>query len=82
MNRPEINEKLNFIFADVFDDYTLTVNRETTTNDIEEWDSLTHLTLIASIEEAFSIEFNMSEISGLKNVGELMELIERHLLNK
>lgn len=82
MNRSEINEKLNNIFADVFDDDTLTVSPETTTNDIEEWDSLTHLTLIANIEESFSIEFNMSEISGFKNVGEMMDSIERHLASK
>ena len=79
MNRSEINEKLNKVFAEVFDDDTLIVTEETSSSDIEEWDSLTHLTLIATIEEEFSIQFSMSEIAGFKNVGEMMTAIERHL---
>lgn len=79
MNRSKINEKLNEVFKEVFDDDTLTVTEETSSSDIEEWDSLTHLTLIATIEETFSIQFNMSEIAGFKNVGEMMNAIESHL---
>ena len=79
MTRTEINEKLNKVFAEVFDDETLTVSDNTTVNDIEDWDSLAHLTLISSVEEAFSIEFNLNEISKFKNVGEMMSSIEKHL---
>ncbi len=79
MTRQEINEKLNEVFAEVFDDDTLTVNDSTTAKDVEDWDSLAHLTLISSIEEAFSIEFNLGEINGFKNVGDLMTAIEKHL---
>lgn len=79
MTRTEINEKLNEVFAEVFDDDTITVSETTTVNDIEDWDSLAHLTLVSSVEEAFSIEFNLTEISKFKNVGEMMSSIEKHL---
>ena len=79
MTRTEINEKLNKVFAEVFDDDTITVSDNTTVNDIEDWDSLAHLTLVSSVEEAFSIEFNLTEISDFKNVGEMMSSIEKHL---
>lgn len=79
MTRTEINEKLNEVFAEVFDDDTITVSETTTVNDIEDWDSLAHLTLVSSVEEAFSIEFNITEISKFKNVGEMMSSIEKHL---
>lgn len=79
MTRTEINEKLNEVFAEVFDDDSIKVSDNTTVNDIEDWDSLAHLTLISSVEEAFSIEFNLNEISKFKNVGEMMSSIEKHL---
>lgn len=79
MTRTEINEKLNEVFAEVFDDDSIKVSDNTTVNDIEDWDSLAHLTLISSVEEAFSIEFNLNEISKFKNVGEMMSSIEMHL---
>ena len=50
MTRQEIFEKLNEVFSDVFDEET-TVTAETTADDIEEWDSLTHITLISEVEE-------------------------------
>lgn len=79
MTRTEINEKLNEVFAEVFDDDSITVSDNTTVNDIDDWDSLAHLTLISSVEEAFSIAFNLNEISKFKNVGEMMSSIEKHL---
>lgn len=81
MTRTEINEKLNEVFAEVFDDDTITVSETTTVNDIEGWDSLAHLTLVSTVEEAFSIEFSLTEISKFKNVGEMMSSIEKHLNN-
>lgn len=81
MTRTEINEKLNEVFAEVFDDDTITVSETTTVNDIEDWDSLAHLTLVSTVEEAFSIEFSLTEISKFKNVGEMMSSIEKHLNN-
>jgi len=77
MNRQEIFEKLNEIFSDVFDE-DITVTPETTANDIEEWDSLTHITLISEVEDAFDIKFAMKDVLGMKNVGEMADIIEKN----
>jgi acyl carrier protein len=69
---------LQEVFRATFDDDDLVVNRETTARDVEGWDSLTHVTLLVSLEERFKIRFKSSEVSDLKNVGELLDLIERH----
>ncbi|MGN0686894.1 MAG: acyl carrier protein [Oscillospiraceae bacterium] len=79
MTRQEINEKLNSVFREVFDDDSITVTDDTTAADIEDWDSLAHMTLISTVEEAFDIEFSLGEINAFENVGEMMNSIENHL---
>ena len=76
MSREEIYEKLNGVFQDVFDDDSLTVDDATTADDIEDWDSLEHINLIVAVENAFGIKFNMGEVNTMKNVGEMVDLIE------
>ncbi|MCR5301296.1 MAG: acyl carrier protein [Lachnospiraceae bacterium] len=75
MTREEVYERLNAVFADVFDDEELTVNDETTAADVEGWDSLIHITLIDAVEEEFDISFDMKTIVKLKNVGEMVDVI-------
>ncbi len=69
-------DKLSDVFRNVFDDDELEINRNTTADDVEGWDSLTHVTLIINVEKAFGIKFKSSEVASLKNVGELEDLIE------
>ena len=76
MSREEIYEKLNGVFQDVFDDDSLTVDDATTADYIEDWDSLEHINLIVAVENAFGIKFNMGEVNTMKNVGEMVDLIE------
>ena len=78
MNRQEIFEKLNEIFSDVFDE-EITLTPETTADDIEDWDSLTHITLISEVEDAFDIKFAMKDVLGMKNVGEMADIIEKNV---
>lgn len=75
MSREEIYKNLDEVFQDVFDDDTIHVNDSTTANDIEDWDSLEHIGLIVAIERKFNIKFNMGEITSLKNVGEMVDII-------
>jgi acyl carrier protein len=75
MTREEVFTGLNEVFQDVFDDDEITVNDETTANDIEDWDSLEHINLIVAVEERFSIKFNMGEANKMKNVGEMVDII-------
>ncbi len=79
MSRDEIYEKLNEVFRDVFDDDTITVNDQTTADDIEDWDSLEHINLMVEVEYAFGIKFNMGEINKMKNVGELVDIIQKRI---
>ena len=70
-----INERLNEVFQNVFDDEDITVDRDTTADDIEDWDSLEHIRLIAAVEREFGVKFSMKEVSAMKNVGEMMDII-------
>ncbi len=72
----KINERLNQVFRDVFDDESITVNENTTSADIEDWDSLEHISLIGAVEEEFGFRFKMKEVSSMKNVGEMMNIIK------
>ena len=76
MSRAEIQEKVTEIFRDVFDDESIVLTDETTAADIEDWDSLTHITLISEIEDAFNFSFSMKDVLGMKNVGEMLTILE------
>ncbi len=75
----EIFERLNGVFRDVFDDDSITVNEDTTADDIEDWDSLNHITLIDAVESEFGMRFTMGEVSGMKNVGEMAQIIAQRM---
>lgn len=79
MTRENVFVKLNEVFQDVFDDSSITVNETTTSNDIEDWDSLEHINLIAAVEQEFGVKFNMGQVVTMKNVGEMADLILNQL---
>ena len=66
LSKDEIIERLNDVFRDVFDDDTLEVDENTTADDIEDWDSIEHITLIGAVEDEFKMRFKMGEVSGMK----------------
>ena len=75
MDTRVIFERLDRVFQDVFDDDTIHVTPKTTADDIEDWDSLEHITLISAVEREFRMKFKMGEISSMKNVGEMASII-------
>jgi acyl carrier protein len=79
MTREQVYQTLTTLFQDVFDDDEVTIADETTANDVEGWDSLTHVNLMISIEQRFGIKFKTSEMAHLTNVGELVNLIAEKL---
>ena len=79
MERKEIFSKLNDIFIDVLDLDEVELTDETSANDIEEWDSLSHIQLIVAIEKAFKIKFTSLEIMKWRNVGEMVNSMEEKL---
>jgi len=74
-----VYEKLTGIFREVFDDPAIDITAESTADDIEEWDSLTHINLIMMIELRFDIEFNQKQVMGFQTVGDMAECIKGKL---
>jgi acyl carrier protein len=79
MNQSNILEKLTKIFQDVFTNPNLVLSNELTANDVDNWDSLTHMILITEIETQFDIKFKLKELNKMKNVGDLIEIITAKL---
>ncbi|MEG2660477.1 MAG: acyl carrier protein [Oscillospiraceae bacterium] len=77
MNKQDILAAVEEIFRDNFDDDTLSLTRETCADDIEDWDSLEQINLLTAIEKKFSLKFKLDDVRGLKNVGDLLDLVER-----
>ncbi len=75
MEREEVMQKVTEIARDIFDDEELELNDDTIAADVDGWDSLTHLSFINEIENEFGIKFEMKEVQGLNNVGELIDVI-------
>ncbi len=75
MDTKVIYARLNEVFRDVFDDDSITVGPKTTADDIDDWDSLEHITLVNAVEREFKMKFKMGEISSMKNVGEMVSII-------
>lgn len=75
-------EQLNTLFCKVFDNADIKISSETTANDIDEWDSLSHVNLVVAIEKYFGIKFRNAEIMRWKNVGQMFESIEAKMAEK
>lgn len=72
----EIRERLQNVFRDIFDDESIELFDEMTSDDIEDWDSLMHMNLIIGIEHEFNIKFTVEEVIKAENVGEFISMIE------
>ena len=63
------------MFQVVFDNESRVVNDYTTSEDVDGWDSLEHINLIAAVEQEFGVKFNMGQVVSMKNVGEMVDII-------
>jgi acyl carrier protein len=77
MSDPSIMQRLNQVFQDVFDRPDLAITESMSADDIEEWDSLTHIILIVATEKAFSVTFTTKDVKALRNIGDFLALIQR-----
>lgn len=75
MTREEVYEKLNEVFQEEFEDEELTVSDNTTSDDIDDWDSLEHVNLVSAVEEKFGNKFSMAQVREMKNVGDMVDAI-------
>ena len=80
MKRDKLIQELQEIYYEVFDDTSIVLFNEMTADDIEAWDSLTHLRLIMQIEQYFNIKFTTAQIKRTKNVGMLIDMIEQKIV--
>ena len=79
MTQPEIHQKLTPVFRDVFDDPALEISETTTAQDVADWDSIMHVSLIVAVEKAFSTSFTTKEVRSMANVGDFMRLIAKRV---
>ncbi|WP_117882583.1 acyl carrier protein [Aureibaculum luteum] len=79
MEKSDILKEVNEIYIDELDNDEIVLTFETSANDIDEWDSLSHVMLIVAIEKHFKVRFNSSEIRGWNNVGEMCDSIFNHI---
>ena len=77
MERNEILKRVEEIFREELEQEDLVLTDETTADDVDGWDSLSHVQLVAAMEEAFGIEFKSREILSRDNVGDLIDSIEK-----
>ena len=75
INSNNVFEKLNEIFREYFEDEDIELTEDTTADDIEEWDSLEHINLIVAVEDSFDMKFTMGEVTTMKNVGAMVDII-------
>lgn len=77
MDLQQLMEEIQEIFRDNFDDETIVLTRATNAEDIEDWDSLEQINLLTAIEKKYGLKFNLADVRGLKDVGDLLDLIVR-----
>ena len=73
----DTKERIQEAFRDIFDDNSIVLRDDMTAADVENWDSLNHIDMIVAIESEFKIRFTTAEVTSLKNVGELMALVDK-----
>lgn len=75
MNKDEILIKLQDIFRDIFDNEELIIQEDMTSDDIDEWDSLTQISLVCALEDDFDTKFTLEQLQKLKNVKNIVDIV-------
>ena len=76
MVREKILEEVEKLCREVFDNSSVIIKEETSADEIEEWDSFAHVSLIMALQDFFKIKFALGELQDIQNIGELLSLIE------
>lgn len=73
----DTQQRLQGIFRDIFDDDSIVLRDDMTAADVHNWDSLNHIDLIVAVEREFKIKFTTADVTSLKNVGQLLALVDK-----
>lgn len=76
MSAGAIYETLTGLFQDVFEDDTLVLRPDLTADEVDGWDSLSHIQMLLAVEQAFSVRFSAAQVSSLSRLGDLVDLIQ------
>ena len=79
MSNEDILNQVSKILRNTFDDQEIKIEKATSADDIDEWDSLSHIELISNIESHFKVRFALGELQDLKNVGDMVDLISEKI---
>lgn len=75
MTREDIFNSVQDVFRDIFDEDDMIIENKTSSEDVEDWDSLNHINLVSAIENEFKIKFALGELVTLKDVGGMIDLM-------
>ena len=75
MNKKQIQQRLEIIFQEIFNDENIQILPDMTADDIEEWDSVMQITLVFTIENEFGLILNAADVGQLDNIGDMIDLI-------
>jgi acyl carrier protein len=79
MNREDILNKVNKAFSNVLEHNNFTLTNTTTADDVDGWESITHMMIISEIETSFNIKFKLMDLMNMNSVGDLLDSIESEL---
>jgi acyl carrier protein len=79
MKKEMIKKRLTPVFRKVFTDNLLVITDGLSAQDVENWDSLTHMLLISEVEHEFAIKFKLKDLNKMANVGDMVAIIESKL---
>lgn len=74
-DKADIQARLQNVFQDVFDDEEMEIFPAMTAKDVDDWDSLKHITLVLAVEKTFGVTLNAAEVGNLANVGQMIDLL-------
>ena len=74
-HRDDIRDRLQTVFRETFDDDAIELSDAMTAEDLEDWDSVSHISLVLAVERAFGVTLNAAEIGSLENVGAMIALL-------
>ena len=82
MDKNEIYAKITSVLRDVLENDTVEAKPEMTANDVEDWDSFSHIRIVLGVEQAFGVKFSTPEIAQFENIGQLADLVAEKISNQ